>query len=76
MSNQSRRLREEFLPERLEPVFKDRHAVIVLMNAGETEEQAWQRYIKYHPKDIHAEVLIFTYAEVIFGSSSFNGNWC
>jgi hypothetical protein len=75
MSKQPGRPGEESRPERLEPFFKDCQAVIVLMYAGETEEQAWRRYIKKHPKDMYAEVLVFTYAEIIFKSSFCSGHW-
>jgi hypothetical protein len=75
MSKQPGRPEEESRPERLEPFLKDCQAVIVLMDAGETEEQAWRRYIKKHPKAMYAEVLVFTYAEIIFRSSFFRGRW-
>jgi len=77
MSNQPGRprSREESRPAMLEFFFIDCRAVIVLMDNGETEEQAWRRYIKDHPGDFQANVFVFTCAEVIFRSSFFNGNW-
>jgi hypothetical protein len=45
MSNQPGRPREESRPGGLEPFFKGSQAVIVLMDPGETEDQAWRRYI-------------------------------
>jgi hypothetical protein len=56
MSNQPGRPREESRPEGLEPFFKGSQAVIVLMDPGETEDQAWRRYIKEHLGDIHTDV--------------------
>ncbi len=75
MLNQPVRPREEPRPERLESFFIGSQAVIVLMDPGETEDQAWRRYTKKHPGDIDADVLIFTSAEIIFRSSFFNEQW-
>ena len=60
MSNQPvRPTRGEAQPERLEPFFKDCQAVVVVMETNETVAQAWQRYVKKHPEDFHADIRIF-----------------
>jgi len=46
-------------PESLEPFLRQWRAVVVPVKAHEKEEQAWQRYLKNHPEDIHADVRIF-----------------
>jgi hypothetical protein len=48
----------ETQPERLGTFFKGCHAVIVLMEDHETEEEAWRRYKKNHPEDIQADARI------------------
>jgi hypothetical protein len=63
------RPREEHRPNHLDPFLSGCRAVVILMEPGETEEQAWQRYSKKHPEDVHADILIFSFAEVIFRSS-------
>jgi hypothetical protein len=45
--------------------FKGCQAVIVLMEADETEEEAWRRYKKNHPEDIQAD------ARILFAEASF-----
>jgi hypothetical protein len=46
--------------ERLEPIFTDCQAVVVVVEPDVTVAQAWQRYIKKHPEDLHGvKDLIF-----------------
>jgi hypothetical protein len=65
MSKNSGRPGKKLRPKSLEPFFRDCRAVVVLMEPDETEDQAWRRYLKKHPEDIHAAALIFTSAELI-----------
>lgn len=65
MSNHAMRPGEEPRPKKLEPFFRDCQAVVIMIEPDETEDQAWRRYLKKHPGDIHAAVLIFTSVEVI-----------
>jgi hypothetical protein len=44
--------------ERLGTFFRGCRAVIVLLEADETEEEAWRRYKKNHPEDIQADARI------------------
>jgi len=39
--------------------FKSVKSAIVVMERGETAEEAWRRHVKGHPEDRHAEVKIF-----------------
>jgi predicted TIM-barrel fold metal-dependent hydrolase len=60
MSNQPvRPTKREPQRERLEPFFRGCRAVVVVMERDETEAQAWQRYVKKHPQDLHADIRIF-----------------
>jgi len=65
MSKHARRPGEDPRPKSLERFFRDCRAVVILMEPDETEDQAWQRYLKKHPEDIHAAALIFTSVELI-----------
>jgi hypothetical protein len=61
MSNQAlSSTRGDSQRERLEPFFTDCQTVIVVVEPDETVAQAWQRYVKKHPKDLHCvKDLIF-----------------
>jgi hypothetical protein len=60
MSNQPvRPTRREPRPEKPEPFFRDCRAVVVVMERDETEAQAWRRYVKKHPEDLHADIRIY-----------------
>jgi hypothetical protein len=60
MSNQPvRPLTGKPREERMEPFFISCRAVVVVMEPDETEAQAWRRYVKKHPEDLHADIRIF-----------------
>lgn len=47
------------IPFKREWDFGNFKVVVVLVRNGETEDQAWQRYLRENPEDLQADIKIY-----------------